>query len=177
MKMIKLDIIEPSKGQPIKTIYFSDEQGWCFRVTNFLGEKLVLDELKEFSSTKQLVSETLFNSNYEVVAYKNYLKDLEGKIIGTEDYKIVNGQLQKLNSMLFEVINRDEHHIRQKWHNAQGEFVYSTESNERFELRYVKPNGEIVDYEKLHEFLEVYKPVEFGEIKNDYLSQIVKENS
>lgn len=175
--MIKLNVVEPSKGQPIKTIYFEDEQGWCFRVAHFLGEKLILDELKEFSSTKQIVSETLFNSNYEVVAYKNYLKDSAGKIIGTEDYKIVNGQLQKLNSMLFEVINRDEHHIRQKWHNDQEEFIYSTESSEKFELRYVKPNGEIVDYDDLHDFLEVYKPVEFGEIRNDYLNQIVKENS
>ncbi|ESK54894.1 hypothetical protein [Acinetobacter tjernbergiae] len=90
---------------------------------------------------------------------------------------MVNGQLQKLNSILFEVIDEDENHIQQKWHNAHGEFIYSTESSDKFELRFVKPNGEIVDYDNLHEFLKVYKPVEFGEIRNDYLNQIVKENT
>ncbi|WP_332604836.1 hypothetical protein [Acinetobacter sp. ESBL14] len=175
--MINLNIIEPSEGQPIKTIYFSDAQGWCFRVAHFLGEILVLDEIKEFSEVKQIVSETLFNANYQVIAYKNYLKDSTGKLIGSEDFEMVDGKLKKLNTLLFEVVNKDEHHIKQKWHNNRDEWVYSTESSEEFDFRYVKPNDEIVDNDELHDFLEIYKPKEFGEIRNEFLDQIVKENT
>lgn len=175
--MIKLNINEPSYGQPIKTIYFSDEQGWCFRVANFLGEKLVLDELKEFSDSKQIVSETLFNSNYEVVAYKSYLRDSAGKIIGFEEFEMIDGKLTKLNTVQLEVINKPERYLQQKWHNAQGEYVYSIEYSPDSELKYLKPDGEIVNYDELHDFLEIYKPKEFGEIGNEYLKQIVKENT
>ncbi|MBJ8417483.1 hypothetical protein ACH8I4_15110 [Acinetobacter sp. ABJ_C3_5] len=175
--MIKLDVIEPSKGQPIKTIYFSDEQGWCFRVANFLGEKLVLDELKEFSDSKQIVSETLFNSNYEVIAYKNYLKDSSGKIIGFEEFEVIGGKLKKLNTVHVEVIFKPERYLKQQWLNAQGEYVYSTESNSESEFRYLKPNGEVVDYDELNDFLEIYKPKEFGEIGKEYLERIIKENT
>lgn len=175
--VIKLDVIEPSKGQPIKTIYFSDEQGWCFRVANFLGEKLVLDELKEFSDSKQIVSETLFNSNYEVVAYKSYLKDSAGKIIGFEEFEMVDGKLKKLNTVFLEVINKPERYLKQKWHNVQGEYVYSTELSPKSEIRYLKPNGEIVDYDELHDFLEIYKPKEFDQIGNEYLKKIIKGNT
>ncbi|WP_151715851.1 hypothetical protein [Acinetobacter sp. TUM15071] len=175
--MIKLDVFEPSKGQPIKTIYFSDQHGWCFRVASFLEEKLVLDELKEFSETKQIVSETLFNSNYEVIAYKNYLKDSAGKIIGTEDFEMIDGQLKKLNTIFFEIINEDDNYMKQIWHNNLSKLVYTFETSDKFDFRYVKPNGEVVDSDELHDFLQAYKPREFIEIGNEYLNRIVKENT
>ncbi|USA45199.1 hypothetical protein NDN11_10705 [Acinetobacter sp. C26M] len=175
--MIKLEVIEPSKGQPIKTIYFSDEQGWCFRVANFLGEKLVLDELKEFSDSQQIASETLFNSYYEIIAYKNYLKDSSGKIIGAEDFEMIDGQLKKLNSIFFEIINEDNNYMKQKWHNNFGELVYTLETSDKFDFRYVKPNGEVVDYDELYDFLQAYKPREYIEIRNEYLKKIIKEKT
>lgn len=175
--MIKLKTIDPTVGQPIKTIYFSDEHGWCFRIAHFLGEKLILDELTEFSETKQIVSETLFNSNYDVIAYKNYLRDSSGKIVGFEEFEMLDGQLKRLNTVHLEVINKPERYIKQKWYNNLNEFVYSTESSTKFDLRYLKPNGELVKYDKLHDFLNVYKPMEFDEVRNKYLKNIIKENT
>ncbi|MEQ1109439.1 hypothetical protein [Acinetobacter seifertii] len=175
--MIKLDVTMPSKGQPIKTIHFTDQYGWCFRVSSFLEEKLVLDELKEFSEGKKIVSETLFNSNYEVIAYKNYFTDSSSKIFGTEDFEMIDGQLKKLNTIVYEVANEDEEYFNQKWYNDLDELVYTFETSEKFDFRFVKPDGEIVDDNELHDFFKTYKPVEFKDVRDKYLKKIIEENT
>ena len=173
--MIKLNIDESSEDQPIKTIYFSNEQGECFRVAHFLGEKLVLDEMTQFTNSKEIESETLFNECYEVLAYRKFIKNSDGKYYGTEDYARVDGQLKKLNSIFVEIISNEDHHTKHKWFNGLDEYVYSTEVGDHQEFRYVKPNGETIDYSELHDFLSVNKPLDFYDVKNKYLSQIVKE--
>lgn len=175
--MIKVTFEEPSKDQPIKTIYFSNEKGICFRVAHFLDKKLVLDEMTEFENDKQIVSETLFNENYEVIAYRKFLKDSNNNYYGTEDYSVVNGHPKKLNSILLEYISQKEHHTKNKWFNSSGEYVYHTELGDQQEFRYVKPNGQIIDYDDLYDFLSTHKPLDFYEIRNQYLNQIVEENS
>ncbi|WP_151801725.1 hypothetical protein [Acinetobacter guillouiae] len=175
--MIKLNVVEPSKGQPIKTIYFIDEMQYCFRITHFLRGKIVLDQVQEFNGSKKKTSETLYNEHYEVIAYQEYLMDVNGKFYGIRDYEVINGQFKKLNTMLVEVISKENKHTRQKWLNGYDECVYFTEASDQQEFRYVKPNGETIDYDSLPDFLSTNKPLEFYEIRDQYLNQIVKENS
>lgn len=175
--MIKLKVVEPSKGQPIKTIYFIDAMDYCFRIAYFLGGKLILDHVQEFNNSKQKTSETLYNEDYEVIAYQEYLKDADSKFYGTRDYEVINGHFKKLNTMLVEVVSEENKHIKQKWLNCFDEFVYFTEASNQQEFRYAKPNGEIVDFDSLPVFLSVNKPLEFYEIRDQYLNKIVIENS
>lgn len=175
--MIKLNIVEPSKGQPIKTIYFIDAMDYCFRIAYFLGGKLVLDQVQEFNNSKQKTSETLYNEDYEVIAYQEYLMDANSKFYGTRDYEVINGHFKKLNTMLVEVVSKENKHIKQKWLNGFDECVYFTEASNQQEFRYVKPNGKIVDYDSLPVFLSVNKPLEFYEIRDQYLNKIIIENS
>lgn len=175
--MIKIDISMPSDGQPIKVIYFSDRQGYPFRTAYFLNEKLVLDEIIEFTEDKHTQSKTLFNESYEVIAYQEYLKNSDGIPHGTVDYKMINGKLQKLNSMLFEIISKESHHMKEKWFNGAREYIYSVERSDDIPLRYIKPNGQVVNYDTLHEFLSTNKPLDFFEIRNQYLKQIIDENN
>ncbi|ENU60485.1 hypothetical protein [Acinetobacter guillouiae] len=175
--MIKLNIVKPSKGQPVKTIYFIDEMEYCFRISHFIREKIVLDQVQEFNGSKQKTSETLYNEYYEVIAYQEYLMDANGKFYGTRDYEVINGQFKKLNTVLVEVVSKENKHTKHKWLNGSDECVYITEVSDQQEFRYVKPNGEVIDYDSLPEFLSVNKPLEFCEIRNQYLNQIVKENS
>lgn len=173
--MIKLRIDEPSRGQPIKTIRFLDEQDYCFRIVYFLGEKIVLDELTEYTNSKQVANETLFNGQYEVLAYRNYLRDSKEKLLGAEDYRIVNGKPEKLNSILGEVVSEHSAELKRlKFFNPQNELAYYMESEEGF-TKHFKPNGVEFDEEMFKS--PIGGVVELFHITHEYLRNFVKENT
>ncbi|ENU24190.1 hypothetical protein F993_01506 [Acinetobacter proteolyticus] len=175
--MIKLNVIEPSFGQPIKTIYFIDEQDYCFRVGYLLDDELVLDEVQEFNKSKQKINETLFDGSYNVLAYINYLRDSADTYIGKDEYQVIGGHHVKICSMRFSENLSGSEGLRQNWFNASGELVYYSEPDIDG-LKIYKSNGEEYKYEEqLHIFFSEVKLKGYSDVLNEHLKRIIKENT
>ncbi|MBH2002606.1 MAG: hypothetical protein I8H98_10150 [Moraxellaceae bacterium] len=149
--MIEVTINESTDYDPIKKVYFSDSTGNCFRTSYFDKDgKFIFERNEEIQLSKEGVQSTcLFvGENYELVAYREYLRSENSK--GTKDFhRLKGGTIKQINSSEY-VTSDDPYYSKMSWFSSQGELCYYNESN-RSGTDFYDPSGNVI--ENLDEYL------------------------
>ncbi|WP_312103429.1 hypothetical protein [Acinetobacter venetianus] len=121
--MIKLEISKHKDGR--KTIYYRDEDYIAFRVAYFdCHGKLIEEELSEFTKKKQVLTTVRYDGDSQtVLGYREYKFNDNHEQIGFADYKLIDGQLKKVCSAVFEWVEFGQK-SKTSWYDGDDEFLY-----------------------------------------------------
>lgn len=175
--MIKATIMDPSRNR-LKTICFTDSSGGCSRIAYFDRNNVpVLEKITELHMDKVGIQSQslLIGPDYKLVAYTKYLRNLENKVIATEDYKLIDDEFQLINRCVTETYDSN-YSITRK------EFWYDMNHNLRYmwveedgDHKFYSPAGIEIDGESYAEYLE--ENLSDFETIDDILQQILKSAS
>lgn len=159
--MISVKVSEATEDYPIKRIFFEDSLGINFKTTYIDKQgKFIYEEILEIDHLKKSFTNHVFvGENYELIAYRQNLRDEVNNTARTFDYIIVDGEFKVMSSSLRE--NQDNP-LRSKtsFFDMNGELIYYNLSNyqEYTSKDYDKNHNEIISTgDFIWKYCDVYK--------------------